>query len=425
MSREDIQKLLGGYATGTLTPEEQQALFSAALEDQELFDALAREQPLRELLDDPGARAHLLAALDETPEPWYARWWRPAALALATASVAVLAIVAIRQNARPVPQASVTTMAEVKPAAPAAASVPEASQTADQDQRAKVAAPSPSAVPAKRQSAPPEKVSEKPVPAAPELPSAVPARDPRPAGAAGGSPGGVVGGIPGGIPAPFAPAPPVLKTEPQAKDQVSVAELTAPSSSQRARMLFFGPQQVSGFLRSQDAPAANAQSEAAPAVSRLDKKKQPQNTAPQARTMMRSTTAFAGLPGTSPLGIRYTLLRRSADGAFLEAPPGGIQPGDTVQVRFEANQDGFLSVLAGGARPIAAIHVSQWIPYITVPIEPGTDQLTVRFSRVPLTGAAPDSSNLLETPGNARDRATYAALSDPAADPLTFTIALR
>ena len=48
MSREDIQKLLGGYATGTLTPEEQQALFSAALEDQELFDALAREQSLRD-----------------------------------------------------------------------------------------------------------------------------------------------------------------------------------------------------------------------------------------------------------------------------------------------------------------------------------------------------------------------------------------
>ena len=32
MSRDDIQKLLGGYATGTLTAEEQQALFEAALE---------------------------------------------------------------------------------------------------------------------------------------------------------------------------------------------------------------------------------------------------------------------------------------------------------------------------------------------------------------------------------------------------------
>jgi len=44
MSRDEVQKLLGGYATGTLTPEEQQALFAAALEDQELFDALAHEQ---------------------------------------------------------------------------------------------------------------------------------------------------------------------------------------------------------------------------------------------------------------------------------------------------------------------------------------------------------------------------------------------
>ena len=65
MSREEIHKLLGGYATGTLTPEEQEALFAAALEDQELFDALAKEQPLHDLLRDPAARAQLLAALEE------------------------------------------------------------------------------------------------------------------------------------------------------------------------------------------------------------------------------------------------------------------------------------------------------------------------------------------------------------------------
>ena len=58
MSPEDIKKLLGGYATGTLTAAEQQALFAAALEDQELFDALASEQPLRDLLPirPPGRR---------------------------------------------------------------------------------------------------------------------------------------------------------------------------------------------------------------------------------------------------------------------------------------------------------------------------------------------------------------------------------
>jgi len=39
-------------------------LFAAALEDQELFDALGREQAMRDLLRDPSAKAELLAALD-------------------------------------------------------------------------------------------------------------------------------------------------------------------------------------------------------------------------------------------------------------------------------------------------------------------------------------------------------------------------
>ena len=77
MSREQVQKLLGGYATGTLTPEERQALVEAALEDQEVFDALAREQSLRDLLRDPATKAQLLAALDDAPANWRqrsARW---------------------------------------------------------------------------------------------------------------------------------------------------------------------------------------------------------------------------------------------------------------------------------------------------------------------------------------------------------------
>ena len=50
MIPDDVRKLLGGYATGTLTDEERNLLFSAALEHQELFDALADEEALRELL---------------------------------------------------------------------------------------------------------------------------------------------------------------------------------------------------------------------------------------------------------------------------------------------------------------------------------------------------------------------------------------
>jgi hypothetical protein len=98
MNRDDIQKLLGGYATGTLTPEERQALFEAALTDQELFDALAREEALRDVLSDPAARAHLLAAIDNAPAPWYRQWWRP--MVVVAAAVAAVVGVAVWEHSR-------------------------------------------------------------------------------------------------------------------------------------------------------------------------------------------------------------------------------------------------------------------------------------------------------------------------------------
>jgi len=102
MNREEIQKLLGGYATGTLTPEEQQVLFDAALDDQDLFDTLAREQALRDLLRDPACKAQLLAALDQKPLRWYERLaqsWRPIAAVVAMAGVGAIAVV-VWQNGR-------------------------------------------------------------------------------------------------------------------------------------------------------------------------------------------------------------------------------------------------------------------------------------------------------------------------------------
>src|ERR1022692_4322316 len=112
MSAEDIKKLLGGYATGTLTADEQQALFAAALQDQELFDALAREQSLRDLLRDPAARAELLSALDAPASRLGGFWeWlrRPVVAGLATAGVVAVATVAVWQGTR---------VAGLKPAEP-------------------------------------------------------------------------------------------------------------------------------------------------------------------------------------------------------------------------------------------------------------------------------------------------------------------
>ncbi|MGD0497630.1 MAG: hypothetical protein ABSC23_04245 [Bryobacteraceae bacterium] len=107
MSREAIRKLLGGYAAGTLTADERQALFEAALDDQELFDELAREQPLRDLLGDPAARAYLLAALDKPSPIWHRRltgwaWGHALGMAAVACFVAVGGYVAWQARFRPV-----------------------------------------------------------------------------------------------------------------------------------------------------------------------------------------------------------------------------------------------------------------------------------------------------------------------------------
>ncbi|MGH9651018.1 MAG: hypothetical protein ACRD3I_11170, partial [Terriglobales bacterium] len=120
MDKKDLEKLLGGYATNTLTEEERKALFAAALRDQTLFDALANEQALKEVLDDPRSRRRVLEALeqaDATAEwAWVARvasWFRrPANLALAGSfAVAVLAVVSvIRLSEQVSPPASEQTV---------------------------------------------------------------------------------------------------------------------------------------------------------------------------------------------------------------------------------------------------------------------------------------------------------------------------
>ncbi|MEO8099816.1 MAG: hypothetical protein ABI811_19115 [Acidobacteriota bacterium] len=77
MKRDEVRKLLGGYATGSLTESERALLFDAALEDQDLFDELAGEQALKELLESPGAKNRLLAGLrpGDAKQVWWARPW--------------------------------------------------------------------------------------------------------------------------------------------------------------------------------------------------------------------------------------------------------------------------------------------------------------------------------------------------------------
>jgi hypothetical protein len=143
----EIERLIGGYATGTLTPREQEQLLQAALEDQAVFDSLMREQPLRELVQDPVARQRLLKAVAPRPAGGWARWWAMlssprglvGAAAVATLAFAALIVNQVRQpsaaenNAavevarrQPPPQAS---PAESKPAGTLPASPPPVTAT--------------------------------------------------------------------------------------------------------------------------------------------------------------------------------------------------------------------------------------------------------------------------------------------------------
>ncbi|MBZ5678402.1 MAG: hypothetical protein LAP61_29560 [Acidobacteriia bacterium] len=122
MTPEEARKLLGGYATGSLSEAERTALFQAALEDQELFDELAGEQVLKEVLDEPGARQRLIAVL-EPPRKHRAWLW---AMVAATAAVAVvIGIVVSQRTPPPPPQQIARVMKSSEPAeAPVAAPVP-------------------------------------------------------------------------------------------------------------------------------------------------------------------------------------------------------------------------------------------------------------------------------------------------------------
>lgn len=65
MAEHELEKLLGGFAADQLTPDERSLLFTAALHDQQLFNALADEQALKELLADPAVRRRLLESLHQ------------------------------------------------------------------------------------------------------------------------------------------------------------------------------------------------------------------------------------------------------------------------------------------------------------------------------------------------------------------------
>jgi hypothetical protein len=86
------RKLLGGHVFGTLTKDEERELYREALDDQEVFDALAEDEELREALADPALRRELVSALDRPTLRERLRAWlhQPATLGHLSVATAVV-----------------------------------------------------------------------------------------------------------------------------------------------------------------------------------------------------------------------------------------------------------------------------------------------------------------------------------------------
>ncbi len=103
----NVARLLGGYATQTLTDSERSALFEAALNDQELFNALQDEQALRDLLQDLDSRRAIQRALKQPiPQPRRA-WFLPAwGWGMGGSALAAVALIYVFLLAKPGPRSA-------------------------------------------------------------------------------------------------------------------------------------------------------------------------------------------------------------------------------------------------------------------------------------------------------------------------------
>jgi hypothetical protein len=298
MSRDELHKLLGGYATGILTAEEREALFAAALEDQELFNALANEQPLRELFEDPATRARLLATLDERRAPWYRAWWIPATALAAMAGLAIVGFVVSRGR----PEVRPIAVAELKRAAP----VPGA----------------PSA------------------PAMANPPAAPKAKAVRPRRAA---------------------PPKARQTEPS---QTAVAELHAPVAPLAA-------------------PAPKAEADSAPGAQ-----------AGGVGGFPRRGFRAAVVAGKAQAGVPYTILRKQPDGTFTIVTADELKKGDQLELRFELDQAGTLTVMdlddEASPRLLATGTVPQAGPWTTPVLPRDVSRLRITFAGQNQNAAPPE-----------------------------------
>lgn len=353
MKPDHVKHLLGGYATGTLTPEERKALFDAALQNQDLFEALASEQSLKEALDQPTVRRELIEVLEsrrssgERLGAWM-RWPYSLAAASALAVAALTAIAIVRYNGSPAQPRQTTEISQLR-TPPVVERMEKGSDPAEGSKPAARPSSTARAMPERQQtvaqSLQPPAALDSPAPANRALPAP-------PAQAAT-------------APAPSAPPP-------QARTALASAEA---AQSMQARSLFYG------FVQQPAAPAGVAGGVVGgfPA-------------APMRSTRSKAVVVDSATASDGALGLRYQLRE--------------VQ-GSPAQLLVESNADAVLYIFRRGAAgewmPVTAggMSLKGRVPATTPPVAIDGDAPLPRavlvLSRAPLTQLAQAGAELSAT----------------------------
>lgn len=416
MSEHDLEKLLGGFAADTLTPEEKQRLYSAALQDQHLFDALADEQALKELLTDPAVRLRLLQTLQRTSTSgaggsagWLGWFRRPSGLAwaggLAAAVFAVVLGTKIYQDSLKQAAQSVATE-EAKltspPASAPPASQPSSSQTAEPQLKSNENTES-SALPSRKdisveKPATREK-SAGPIPSRQEQEYSTAARDRGPVKSERGE-------LPKKAETPAAPLGKTAEEATASADQKPAASpapsailpeskpMQAPAGG--ARTLFYGDTSRTDIQEADGGRKPLAQS--APERDRLERKRE---------RVAAATEQTAGLiQPLKPLGLRYSVLSPDTGSRDPETAAGSLTQSQPPRLTVEANQDCYIQILAGGGSSSPRLlfpdqqrgQISSKLvagQRRSIPLPEETSTITIRLARTPfdsMTGQAPATS---------------------------------
>jgi hypothetical protein len=467
MSREDIQKLLGGYATGTLTPEEQQTLFEAALEDQELFDSLAREQSLRDLLRDPAARAHLLATLDTPPPRWYQRFLRPLPIA-AVAALAAAAVIVIRQLAPlpppttfarltppPAPSPSVVGTPPAPPAESAPAFARPSRVQPERSERKDALVPPPTA----RSSA----AAAPPIPASSPTPAALvggaiggragSAGAPQTAAALGGAATsffGVNAQITGLVKDPSGSAIPGANVK--ARDLTNgVVHTTVTNTDGQFNLPAVPPGKYevqvasSGFktalsqvnVNNSDQAVVNATLNVGASTETIEVTTEPAKLEDLKKALVEAqNTALPFTSRSAPISlvpaVQYTVLRQTSNGTFVDVGSAAeVAAGTPLKLRIVPNGTGSLRIREstpdGDWRDLASRRVERGKPFDTPPrsYQTGTQRFEVSLvpDVVPIDGV-PQQQQSQSTAGQQQSR-MKAAQSASSAPPRTVTITVN